>query len=81
MGAQPAAGPAERLAHVNLTLSDDVDTQYRVDGGQSAGAEREWMHLRQYRQRHVTKATILHLAVQVEGHLATVNLALPNNAR
>jgi hypothetical protein len=78
-GAVTPEWPGERLLSVIPTLSDDADTQYHIDAGQTGGPEREWLHVWQYRPTPPAKATTLHLAVQVGEHLTTINLALPGS--
>jgi hypothetical protein len=78
-GAPPPEWPGERLLGVTPTLSDDVDTEYHIDSGQTGGTEREWLHVWQYRPTPPAEATTLHLAVQVGERLTTVDLALPSN--
>jgi hypothetical protein len=76
-GTQSPEWPGERLLGVIPTLSDDVDTQYDIDAGQTG--QREWMHVLQYRPTPPAEATTSHLTVQIGEHVTTVNLALPGN--
>jgi hypothetical protein len=71
-GAPSPDWPGERLLRVTPTLSDDVDTEYHIDAGQTGGTEREWLHVWQYRPTPPAEATTLHLAIQVGEQLTTV---------
>jgi hypothetical protein len=83
MKAQPGgrrpARPAAHLQAVSLTLSDDLDTAYRIDSGQTGGAGREWLSAWKYRPALPPKATTLHLGAQVGSSLTTLDLSLPAN--
>jgi hypothetical protein len=75
--ALPPAWPAERLLAVGLTLSDNLGTVYQVEGGQTGGDSREWLHTWQYRPAPRPESTMLHLAAQVGSRLTTLDLQLP----
>lgn len=78
---RPPAWPAAHLQAVSLTLSDDLDTAYWIDSGQTGGAGREWRSAWQYRPTPPSKATTLHLVAQVASSVTTLALSLPASTR
>ena len=71
------AWPAERLLVVNLTLSDNLGTEYQINSGQTGGMGREWLNVWHYLPMPPPEATTLHLAGQVGDDITTLELALP----
>jgi hypothetical protein len=75
----PPVWPAERLLAVSLTLSDDAGTKYQIEGAQTGGDGREWVHVWHYRPTPPPEATTVRLAAQVGSSLTAHDLPLAAN--